>query len=183
MKINLKCPDSHYLIVVELLKTKGIEVAEESPYSLVDLSLPIPPADFVLLFDSRNPKQLLNFLDELLPEKEKIPIGTVIGKRGESYIPLKNEDIYYFEAGGNTIYCQTKLNRYEISKKLYEIEETFAGSGFVRINKSCVVNILMVTEICQWFSGKLLLKLKDVKTELEVSRLYVASFKEFLGLR
>lgn len=182
MKIKLICPASHYLVLVELLKTRGIEVADESPYCLADSSLPVPPADLTILFDSRNPKPLLDFFDKLPPEKEKTNSGTVIGRKGESYFPLRIEDIYYCEADGNTVYFQTKLNRYEIAKKLYEVEETLAGSGFVRINKSCIVNILMVAEIFQWFRGKLLLKLTDSQTELEVSRFYVKHFKEFLGL-
>lgn len=183
MKMNLKCPESHYLILAELLKTKGIELVEESSYCLVDQGMLIPPAELVILFDSCNPKSLLDFLDELSLKKEKTNIKTVMARKGESYVLLKHEDIYYFEADGNTVFCQTKLERYEIPKKLYEVEGTLAGTGFVRISKSYIVNILMVAEICQWFNGKLLLKLKDFKMELEVSRFYVVGFKEFLGLR
>ena len=180
MKINLKCPENHYLILAELLKTKGIEISGESPYYMIDSSLPIPQAELVIVFDSRNPKPLLNFLDQLLLEKTNL--RTIVGKTNESLVPLQLEDIYYFEADGNNVYCRTKINHYEISKKLYEIEEILIGSGFVRINKSCIVNILMVAEIFQWFSGRLLLKLKDLPKELEVSRFYVKNFKDFIGL-
>lgn len=182
MKINLLCNSSHYFVLAELLKTKGIEIAKDSPYCLVESGLPIPAVEFSIVFDSGNPKLLFDFLDELLLEKEKTNIRTIIGKNGESFVPLQLEAIYYFEADGNQIYCRTKENRYEIPRKLYEIEKMLIGEGFVRINKSCIVNILMVAEIFQWFNGRLLLKLRDFEKELEVSRFYVKNFKDFLGL-
>jgi two-component system LytT family response regulator len=184
MKIKLKCPESHYLVIMELLKTRGIEVSEESSYCLVDKCIDSLPNDnqVIILFDSQNPKQLLNFMDELSPDKEKTDIQTIIGKKGESYVPLQVEDIYYFEAAGNIVYCKTKTDRYEVTKKLYELEKKFGDLGFIRINKSHIINILMVSEIFQWFNGKLLLRIKDQKQELEVSRFYVKIFKDFLGL-
>ena len=73
------------------------------------------------------------------------------------------------------------VKKYRIKDKLYQLEEELAAEGFIRINKSEIVNILHIREIVPWFNGRLLLKL-DNKREVEVSRSYAGNFKDFLGL-
>ena len=90
--------------------------------------------------------------------------------------------VCFFMSDGNYVYCQTDVQRLEVNKKLYELESSYADMGFIRINKSHVVNILKVNEIVPWFGGRLLLSFKGIKDEIPVSRHYVSGFKEFLGL-
>jgi len=55
-------------------------------------------------------------------------------------------------------------------------------NNFIRVNKSYIVNILMVKEIIPWFGGRLLLKFSGSEEKIEVSRNYVKDFKQFLGM-
>lgn len=70
---------------------------------------------------------------------------------------------------------------YQIKNKLYELEERLLEFGFIRINKSVIINIRTIDEFMPWFSGKLLLKMKD-GSELEVTKSYAQEFKKYIGM-
>jgi len=105
-----------------------------------------------------------------------------MGKKDNAFEVLKPDTICFFISDGNYVYGQTENRKYEINKKLYELENNLAQKGFVRVNKSHIVNILKVKEIAPWFGGRLLLTFKGITDEIQVSRHYINHFKEFLGL-
>ena len=107
--------------------------------------------------------------------------GHLIGQLDEKYKIINYQDIILFEAQSGIIYARTNDKEYRVKEKLYQLEEELAAEGFIRINKSEIVNILHIKEIVPWFNGRLLLKLY-IKKEVEVSRSYAGYFKDFLGL-
>ena len=71
---------------------------------------------------------------------------------------------------------------YETPLKLYEIEECLADTGFFRISKSQIINILRITSLCPDFGGRIEVMMENGE-KLIVSRQYSKSLKERLGLK
>jgi DNA-binding LytR/AlgR family response regulator len=170
-------------VLTEVLNTRGLSIDDAASVSLVEKGLPVPGHGITILFDPAGLDELLAFLDQFKPGLQSHGENeTVVGKKNDTYEIIKLESILFFEADDNDTYCQTQNSRYEVKKKLYELEKELRDKAFVRVNKSYLVNVLMISEIIPWFGGRLLLKFKDFKLEVEVSRSNVASFKSFIGM-
>lgn len=183
MKFCLICSDSCRNKMIESLSSGNINLDDNSGYFLVEKGFSIPDRGIAVVFNPDDEDNLLNFLNELnassmsWADKE-----TVVGKKDDSFEIIQLTDISHFEADNNDTFCVAKSKKYEVKKKLYEIENAFSGKGFVRVNKSFVVNILKINEIIPWFGGRLLLKMKDSDTEIEVSRSNVSFFKKYIDM-
>ena len=68
-----------------------------------------------------------------------------------------------------------------IRKKLYEIEEEYASSDFLRISKSAIVNVAKISYIRPIFNGRFEAKLKNDE-KIIISRQYVMDLKKKLGI-
>lgn len=80
-------------------------------------------------------KNLINYIQDY--DKRKIIVFD-----GYNMIQINIEDIIYFYSDGNYNFCKTKEKEYRIKSKLYEIEKL--SNDFLRISKSCIVNINQV---------------------------------------
>jgi two-component system, LytTR family, response regulator len=165
----------------EHLEKLNIDTGDQHIY-IVERGLEIPDNGLSVIIDKVNISMLSSLLDHFAEKKKSVCNDLVMGKKSDSLHPLSYKIICYFFAEGNTVYCKTEKEQYEINRKLYELEVDLLSKGFLRINKSVVVNMLWIAEIIPWFGGKLLLKIKNTRYELEVSRNYVVEFKEFLGI-
>lgn len=172
------------LTLSEILKTRGLEVTNDTDVILVERGCQIPESGIIILYDGKKLDGLLNFIDTFtLSDKQTSGTGDLIAvKKDEKFHLLQPESIFYFQADGNSIYCRNLTEQFEVTKKLYELEIMLLKKGFIRINKSTIVNIMLVSEVIPWFGGRLLLKLSGRRDELEVSRNFVREFKEFLGI-
>ena len=63
-----------------------------------------------------------------------------------------------------------------------ELEDRLPPNEWVRIHRSTLLNVAAVKELHSWFGGKLLIKLKDGRTELKVARERTAEVRSKLGL-
>ncbi len=96
-------------------------------------------------------------------------------------VKLSPKDIYYFESVDNRVfaYCETQV--YEVKQKLYELEEMYPYSDFLRISKSVIVNVSKIALLSTAFAAKLEAKLKNGEKVI-ISRQYVPDLKRKLGL-
>jgi DNA-binding LytR/AlgR family response regulator len=182
MKLSLHCSRSIQKALSEILAARGIAVVDDALFSLVERGFPAPAEGIAVSFDGANLDELLRFLDAFKQDASRGESETVVGKRKDAYEIIRLDDVFFFQAEDNDTYCQTKRQRYEIKKKLYELESSLYEKGFIRVNKSYLINILAVSEIVPWFGGRLLLKFKDLNSQIEVSRKHVQSFKNFIGM-
>jgi DNA-binding LytR/AlgR family response regulator len=102
-------------------------------------------------------------------------------KEGSSFI-LTAADVYYFESVDDKVFCCAEKEVYETSFKLYEIETTFKGSPFLRVNKSMILNITKIREFKSLLNGRMEAVL-DNEERVEISRNYVPALKVMLGGR
>jgi DNA-binding LytR/AlgR family response regulator len=181
MKFALICSPNLQPVLAELLKNRNIVIDDEAPYGIVESGFEPPRGKVLVLFDGNNLNHLIELLDKLAKPAESYPDG-IIGRIGDERLEIvPYRKICYFEARGNNVVCVTPGGEYQVKDKLFELEEKLPAGRFIRISKSLIVNIANVKEIIPWFGRRLVLRFELLPAEIEVSKNYVRSFKEFLG--
>lgn len=105
----------------------------------------------------------------------------IIGiSKGETYC-IEQDDVLYFETVDRKTFCYTAKGEYEISLKLYEIEEKYENTDYIRISKSSVVNLNKIKSLRPDFGGKILATM-DNNEKIYISRQYVPILKKKLGI-
>jgi DNA-binding LytR/AlgR family response regulator len=107
---------------------------------------------------------------------EKKVLGTLDGK----IFLLLPDDIYYFESVDKKNFAYTKQNVYEISMRLYQIEEMFGDGTYFRATKATILNLDKIKTITPRLGGKVEVTLENGENMM-VSRQYVPVLKEKLG--
>lgn len=99
----------------------------------------------------------------------------------DKIVKLSLKDIYYFEAVDNKIFAYVSEETYEIRRKLYELEQDFVHTDFLRISKSAIVNTSKIAYVKPIFNGRFEAKLKNGE-KIIISRQYVAELKKKIGI-
>jgi len=87
---------------------------------------------------SENCEEIENIIKHI-NEFDKIKIAVY---DGYNIVQINIEEIMYFYSVGNYNFCKTKNKEYRVKNKLYEIDKM--SNNFLRISKSCIVNINQV---------------------------------------
>lgn len=91
-------------------------------------------------------------------------------------------DILYIESVDRKCFIYTVNKVYESFNKLYELEQQLEQYLFVRINKSCVVNLKNIDSIKTYLDRRLLITMSN-NEQLIVSRQYAGGIKTLLGVK
>ena len=86
-----------------------------------------------------------------------------------------------FYAEDKGVLCQTGKGTFTVRARLYELEEELAGTKFVRVSNSEIVNLDRVTGLDLTLAGTIKMTLED-GTVCWVSRRYVKKIRSALGL-
>ncbi|MCI8461378.1 MAG: LytTR family transcriptional regulator [Lachnospiraceae bacterium] len=124
---------------------------------------------------------------QLTPEIEKI-IGTLrilnqqlmVTKEDETYI-LDVSKIIYIEAVDRKTIVYTRDVWYESKLKLYEMEEKLMEYGFLRVSRSCLVQLHYIRSLKNDVERRLCLTLESGE-RIMVSRQYADEIKRRLGV-
>lgn len=181
MRTDLTCSDNLRGVLTELLSARGIVIDDKSDMTIVESGYEIPKSKIAVVFDMQNMAKLVEFLDKLSRAGEE-SISTIVGKNEDKYEVIPIKQVNFFEGRGNNTFCVTGSGEYRVKEKLYELEAHLPQNRFIRVNKSFIVNIGSVKEIIPWFGRRLVLKFNKCSTEIEVSKNYIKSFKEFIGM-
>ena len=100
--------------------------------------------------------------------------------RDEEHYIVDVSEVVFLETGDNKVWVYTADQVYEAKQKLYELNEQLAGYSFAQINKGTLVNMNYVKSIQAEFNGNYLIKLKDRKEKLIISRKYFKEFKSHI---
>jgi len=105
----------------------------------------------------------------------------IIGiSQGETYC-LEQDRILYFESVDRKTFCYTDDSVFEVGMKLYEIDEKYENTSYLRISKSVIVNLNRVKSVKPEFDGKMLATM-DNDEKIYISRQYVPIFKKKIGI-
>ena len=113
---------------------------------------------------------------ELEKRRERLTV-----REGERIMQVDPLDIYYFEAVDNKVFLYTMEKVYETKSKLYELEEQFGYTNFIRVSKSVILNLSNVESFYPEFNGRFEALMKN-KERLLISRQYVPELKKRLGI-
>ncbi|MGL5753957.1 MAG: LytTR family DNA-binding domain-containing protein [Paraclostridium sp.] len=120
-------------------------------------------------------EETLEILEKLKSKKAKY----VLGKKEKKIYIVDVNEIYIFYSENQKVFVETKDCRYEVDERLYEIEENFKNTSFIRVSKFAVVNIKKVRNIDMHFNGNLTMNFINDKKET-VSRRYISKIKDYL---
>ena len=95
-------------------------------------------------------------------------------------VPAK--DVLYFDSVDKHTFFYTATNVFETPMRLYEIEDKLAGCGFVRVGKSCVINLKKVECLQSDIGGRLIATLSNGEKTV-ISRAYAQNVKLQLGIK
>lgn len=90
-------------------------------------------------------------------------------------------DIRLFESKGNYTQIHFADNSPLILKSLQQVDDSLDQQQFVRVNRQQIVNIKHITDVKEWFGGRLKLTLGSGEA-VEVSRRQVNRIKELFSL-
>ena len=92
-------------------------------------------------------------------------------------LPLK--EIFYFDSVDNRVFAYTRDRTYEVKRKLFELEEEYERTSFLRISKNAIVNIRQIERLVPEFNGRYEARLKNGES-IMISRGYVPMLKRKL---
>lgn len=161
----------------KLLVMQTLGIVEGDPYDIVlcESSDLMEEGKINLVFDLIHLHQIADQI-QFLANVQKL---TLTGKTVHGEVKVSIDEILYIESFGNDIYAYTSKATLELPMKLYQLSEELEPFGFIRIGKSCIVNIANVYAIKPHFNGKLSLTLTNQHV-LEVNRTYVPVLKQYL---
>lgn len=120
--------------------------------------------------------KLIDFLEHL-DEREHCFTASAGGK----IYNINTNDILYVESVDRKTFGYTVDEVYEMGCKLYEIEERYKQFDYIRISKSCIVNLKKIHSLKPEFGGKILATMEN-KEKLYISRQYAPLLREKIGL-
>lgn len=104
---------------------------------------------------------------------------TLVGKSDEGLRKISVPNVFYFESVDKKTFACQKERVVEVELTLKELETKYEALGFIRINKSTVVNIYKIEQIQNDFEMRMLICLENGEM-LVINRHYKKTFKEFL---
>lgn len=118
----------------------------------------------------------------LLAEPEPEYLTRVASRVGDRVEFIEVANVSHFYAKDKLTFAVTATKEYALDMSIAELEQKLSGRRWVRIHRSTLLNIDTVKELRAWFGGKLLVRLKDGKTDLPIARDRAAALKARLGL-
>lgn len=126
---------------------------------------------------------LSRLIHQLLERKEAAYPDRIPSKTGDKVEFVDLSRVTHFFAEDKLTYAATESKNYLIASPIAELEAKLDPEKFFRVHRSTLVNLRFVHELYPYFTGRMLLRLKDSKrTEVTVSRDRVKPLKEKLGL-
>lgn len=111
----------------------------------------------------------------------KMQQDTLIGYKEEQMYRIHPDEVYYFETVDNKSYMYCRESVYEIKQKLYQIEEIYGDSDFLRISKSVIINMDKISSIRPAFGGRFEAMLENGE-KIIISRQYVPELKKKMNV-
>ena len=100
----------------------------------------------------------------------------IAGRAGEEFFLLSADEIYAFQAEGDTVWIMTAERRYQATQTLKVLEERLKSAGFRRIHRNALVNVDHVRKMSALTSQRWLITLAN-------GREFVASKRQARSVR
>jgi DNA-binding LytR/AlgR family response regulator len=101
--------------------------------------------------------------------------------RGGGTRLLPRSSVLYLQAHGDYVRVASSEGRYPVRARLSELEERWAGHGFVRVHRGFVVNLRRAVEVRPRLNGTAVLVMAD-GAEVPIARRQVGELRRKLGV-
>lgn len=92
---------------------------------------------------------------------------------------ISTSEIYYIESVDKRTFVYTSESFFQTEQRLYQLEHELSTLGFVRVSKSCIVNINALESIKPLFNSRMEATLKNGE-KLNITRKYLGNIKQAL---
>jgi DNA-binding LytR/AlgR family response regulator len=106
----------------------------------------------------------------------------ITAMQGDETVLLDAAEIVYAESVDRKTFVYTQNACHETKLRLYELEELLMPCGFLRISKTCLVQIRCIRSLKTELNHRLRLTL-DTGEQIIVSRQYAEALKQHLGVK
>lgn len=120
-------------------------------------------------------KPVIKKVIDIVHQEKPVLAGTIDGEK----VFLKVEAVYYMDTVDKRVYAYTKEKVYQLQYSLAQLEEMLYDYGFVRINKSNLVNIFKIEKIKPEVNMRVG-AMFDNGEKLYINRSYKKSFNDYL---
>lgn len=119
-------------------------------------------------------KEVNDILDFLRKHSQKL-----IGKANDREIVFSLNDVYYFESVDKKIFAYLEDTVVKIDVRLQDIENAYFELGFVRVNKSTILNVYKIQSLKSEINMRVIALLENGE-RIQINRSYKARFNSFL---
>lgn len=106
----------------------------------------------------------------------------VIANRNNETYFIKPSMIMYIQVIDKSTFLADGKYVYETTMKLYELENLLEIHDFMRVNKSCIINLNQVQSMSPDLYGRIIMKMNNGE-KIIVSRQYSMNIKKKLGVK
>jgi DNA-binding LytR/AlgR family response regulator len=121
---------------------------------------------------------LLSRIASTLPRASQPFLRWIRASVGEVVRQIPVEEVMYFQAQDKYVVVMTREGESLIRTGIAELAAQLDPNDYWQIHRSTIVNVTCIASTRRDFSGHVIVKLKDHKTELPVSRAYTHLFKQ-----
>jgi two-component system LytT family response regulator len=125
---------------------------------------------------------LLSQMRAMIEAKQPEYLMRVASRVGDKVEFVDVEQVSHFYAKDKLTFAAASGKDHAIDLTITELEQKLDPRNWVRIHRSTLIHVEAVKELHSWFGGKLLVRLKDGRTELQVARERASDVKAKLGL-
>jgi two-component system LytT family response regulator len=125
---------------------------------------------------------LLKQVRAMVEHREPNYLSRVASRVADRVEFIEVAQVTHFYAKDKLTFAVTAAKHHALDLSIAELEQKLSPHHWVRIHRSTLLNVDAVKELHTWFGGKLLVKLKDGRTELQVARERTAEVKAKLGI-
>lgn len=129
-----------------------------------------------------NLRGLLSQVAEALESRRPEYLTRVASRIGDRIEFIDAMSVTHFYAKDKLTYAATASKHYAVDMTISDLEQRLDPRRFLRIHRATLVNTEQIRELYTWLGGKMLVRLKDGKTELPVAKERVAELRQKLGI-
>ncbi len=120
-------------------------------------------------------KEVTGILDFLRKNSRRL-----VGKTEDRELLFSLEDVYYFESVDKKTFAYLDKEVVRIDLRLQDLENAYFEQGFIRVNKSTILNIYKIQELKSEINMRVT-ALLDNGERIQINRSYKAKFNAFLN--
>jgi len=126
--------------------------------------------------------KLIEQVRSMMAQQRPDYLVRIASRTGERVEFIEVPQVTHFFAKDKLTFAVTPSKPHVVDFSINDLEQRLPPGEWIRIHRSTLLNVAAVKEVHSWFGGKLLIRLKDGRTELKVPRERAAEVRVKLGL-